>query len=357
MDYINSILEAIGKTPLLKLNKIGKDVNANVFVKLEHLNPSGSYKDRMALSMIDAAEKGETWNGKKLSPGGTVVEASAGNTASAVALVCAAKGYKSQIFLYRYNFEKGTDARFKITQAYGPEVKISSEPEKYLSEESAEAFFKINKDLPHVMAAKVDCAREEEKNPNTVWVDQIYNKANYRGQMSMGYEIFDQLDGKIDAVGCSASSGASLYGMCLALREKGIRPEITFGVVPEGSEQYIDMKKMESDRSEFHISDLKKRIAGAMGLQKWVTEKSILEQMIMDGYPDKFFCITDEEARAMANRLCREEGIYCGMSSGANVAVALKIASRMKKGQNVVTLIVDRRDRYLSEYPNDKYVV
>lgn len=357
MDYINSILEAIGKTPLLKLNKIGKDVNANVFVKLEHLNPSGSYKDRMALSMIDAAEKGETWNGKKLSPGGTVVEASAGNTASAVALVCAAKGYKSQIFLYRYNFEKGTDARFKITQAYGPEVKISSEPEKYLSEESAEAFFKINKDLPHVMAAKVDCATEEEKNPNTVWVDQIYNKANYRGQMSMGYEIFDQLDGKIDAVGCSASSGASLYGMCLALREKGIRPEITFGVVPEGSEQYIDMKKMESDRSEFHISDLKKRIAGAMGLQKWVTEKSILEQMIMDGYPDKFFCITDEEARAMANRLCREEGIYCGMSSGANVAVALKIASRMKKGQNVVTLIVDRRDRYLSEYPNDKYVV
>lgn len=357
MDYINSILEAIGKTPLLKLNKIGKDVNANVFVKLEHLNPSGSYKDRMALSMIEAAEKGETWNEKKLSPGGTVVEASAGNTASAVALVCAAKGYKSQIFLYRYNFEKGTDARFKITQAYGPEVKISSEPEKYLSEESATDFYKINKDLPHVMAAKVDCATEEERNPNTVWVDQIYNKANYCGQMSMGYEIFDQLDGKIDAVGCSASSGASLYGICLALREKGIRPEITFGVVPEGSEQYIDMKKMESDRSEFHISDLKKRIAGAMRLQKWVTEKSILEQMIMDGYPDKFFCITDEEARDMANRLCREEGIYCGMSSGANVAVALKIASRMKKGQNVVTLIVDRRDRYLSEYPNDKYVV
>jgi cystathionine beta-synthase len=357
MEYINSILEAIGNTPLLKLNKIGKDVNANVFVKLEHLNPSGSYKDRMALSMIEAAEKGDTWNGKQLSPGGTVVEASAGNTAPAVALVCAAKGYKSKIFLYRYNFEKGTDARFKITQAYGPEVNISSEPEEYLSEESAANFYSINKDLPHVMAAKVDCAAEEEKNPNTVWVDQIYNKANYRGQMSMGYEIFDQLDGKIDAIGCSASSGASLYGMCLALREKQVRLEITFGVVPEGSEQYIDMKKMESDRSEFHVSDLKKRIAGAMGLHKWVTEKSILEQMITDGYPDKFFCITDEEARAMANRLCREEGIYCGMSSGANVAVALKIASRMKKGQNVVTLIVDRRDRYLSEYPNDKYVV
>lgn len=357
MNYINSILEAIGQTPLLKLNRVAKDVEANVFVKLEHLNPSGSYKDRMALAMIEAAERGDTWNGKKLSAGGKVVEASAGNTAPAVALVAAVKGYKSEIFLYRYNFEKGTDARFNITQAYGPEVKISSEPEKYLSAEAAEEFYKLNKDLPHVMAAKVDCANEEENNPNTVWLDQIYNKANYLGQMSMGFEIFDQLDGKVDAIGCSTSSGASLYGMCLALKERGVRPEITFGVVPKASEQYIDMEDNVSNRDQFKLSDLKKSIAGAMGLQKWVTEKSILEEMISDGYPDKFFCISDEEARAMANRLCREEGIYCGMSSGANVAVALKIAAKMKKGQNIVTLIVDRRDRYLSEYPNDKYVV
>ncbi|HBA53244.1 MAG TPA: hypothetical protein DCZ04_01965, partial [Syntrophorhabdus aromaticivorans] len=128
VKYINSVLEAIGKTHLLKLNKIGKDVDANVFVKLEHLNPSGSYKDRMALAMIEAAEKGETWNGKRILPGATVVDASAGNTAPAVALVCAAKGYKAKIYLYRYYFEKEVDARFKITSAYGPEVKVSSDP-------------------------------------------------------------------------------------------------------------------------------------------------------------------------------------------------------------------------------------
>ena len=91
MNYINSITSAIGNTPLLKLNKIGKDVGANIFVKLEHLNPSGSYKDRMAYSMIQAAERGDTWNHRKLPDDGTVVEASAGNTAPALAMVCAAK--------------------------------------------------------------------------------------------------------------------------------------------------------------------------------------------------------------------------------------------------------------------------
>ena len=357
MKYINSILEAIGKTPLLKLNKLGSGIEANVFVKLEYLNPSGSYKDRMALAMVESAERGDTWNGKKLSPGGTVVEASAGNTAPAVALVCAAKGYKSKLFLYRYYFAKEVDARFKIVQAYGPQVEVSSDPEAYLPEDLLADFVEKHKDLPHVIAAKRDCCLEEERNQNTVWVDQIYNNANYRGQTEIGREIADQLDGKVDAIGCSASSGASLYGMCLAMRERGIKPEMVFGVVPGGSEEYIEMEKSEGRRGDFRISRLKKDVAKAMGLEKWVTEKSILEQLIDDGYPDVFFRVSDEEARNMANRLCSEEGIYCGMSSGANVAIALKIASRMKKGQNVVTLIVDRRDRYLSEYPNDKYVV
>lgn len=357
VNYINSVLETIGKTPLLKLNKIGRDAEANVFVKLEYLNPSGSYKDRMALAMIEAAERGETWNGRKLSPGGTVAEASAGNTAPAVALVCAVKGYTSKIFLYRYNFTGGMDARLKITQAYGPEVAISSEPDRYLSKEEAEAFFKESPDLPHVMAGKRDCALEEEQNPHAVWVDQIYNKANYEGQIGLGREIYEQLDGKVDAVGCSCSSGAALYGMCLGLKEKGLKPSIVFGIVPDGSEQYFTFEGSENDRGRFRVSDIRKRLAGAIGLDKWVSEKSIIDLMMEDGYPDKLFCVTAGEARAMANRLCSEEGLYCGMSSGANVAVALKIASRLKKGQNVVTLIVDRRDRYLSEYPDDKYVV
>ena len=160
MNYINNITEAIGHTPLLKLNRVGKDAGANVFVKLEHLNPSGSYKDRMALAMVEAAERGDTWNGKKLDEGGTVVEASAGNTAPAVAMVCAAKGYKAKIFLYRYQLEGGKNTRMLITQAYGPQVGISSEPDVYLTPEQIEepaafvsidvSFISLTKVLPPV---------------------------------------------------------------------------------------------------------------------------------------------------------------------------------------------------------------
>lgn len=357
MNYINSITEAIGNTPLLKLNNIGRHVGGNVFVKLEHLNPSGSYKDRMALSMINAALEGNTWNGKKLPPNGTVLEASAGNTAPAIACVCAAKGLKARLFLYRYQMENPNNSRMQITRAYGPEVTVSSEPETYLTEEEYAQLCPNEPDIPHVLAAKMDCQRIEDRDPDAVWVDQIYNPANLEGQKEMGREIYRQLDGKIDAIGCSASSGASLYGMCLGLAEQGLRPGLVFGVVPDGSECYLHLPKKECDYGEFEIGSSREKVAKAMGLEKWVTEKSIIHRMVEAGYPDKCFLVSDEEARDMANRLCREEGIFCGMSSGANVLIALEIAKRLGPGKNVVTTIVDRRDRYLTETPCEKYVV
>lgn len=357
MNYINNITEAIGHTPLLKLNNIGKDVGGNVFVKLEHLNPSGSYKDRMALSMVNAALEGKTWNGKKLPSDGTVLEASAGNTAPAIACVCAAKGLKSRLVLYRYQMEDPNNARMLITRAFGPEVTVSSEPTKYLTEEEFKHFCEEEPDIPHVLAAKMDCQVIEDDDPNAVWVDQIYNMANLEGQKEMGREIYNQLDGKIDAIGCSAASGASLYGMCLGLAEHGLRPEMIFGVVPVGSECYLNLPKEECNYGEYEIGSSRERVAKAMGLDKWVTEKSIIHKMVEEGYPDKCFLVSDEDARAMANRLCQEEGIFCGMSSGANVLIALEIAKRLGPGKNVVTTIVDRRDRYLTETPFEKYVI
>lgn len=358
MNYVNSILETVGNTPLLKLNKIGRDAGANIFVKLEYLNPSGSYKDRMALAMVEAAERGATWNGRKLMPGGMVIESSAGNTAPAVAMVCAAKGYQAKIFIYRYYIDnKDTDVRFKITEAYGPEVAVSSKPEKYARREDLEKLVGQNLDLLDILAGKKDCALEEEQNRNSVWVDQIYNPANYLGQTAIGAEIYQQLDGKVDAIGCSVSSGASLYGMCLGMEKYNHRPEMVFGVVPIGSEQYIEMDGLEAGLKDIKVSHMRTEIAKLMGVEKWTQEESILETMMNNGYPDKFFCVSNDEAHAMANRLCQEEGIYCGMSSGANVAVALKLSEFLGPGKNIVTLIVDRRDRYLSEYPNDKYVV
>lgn len=355
MHYINSITEAIGNTPLQKLNKIGAGIDANVFVKLEHLNPSGSYKDRMALSMIEAAERGETWNGRKLDADGIVVEASAGNTAPALALVCAARGYQSRFYLYRYMFESTTNSRMLITRAFGPEVEISHQATDYLSAEEIERFLKDEPDLLDVLAAKMDCQRAEDENPKVVWVDQIYNRSNFLGQKQMAKEIYEQLDGKIDAVGCSAAAGGTLYGLCAGLTELGVKLETTFAVVPYGTECYLKLDKDEAKRGEFHVSQARSEIAKSMGLTKWYTEKSIIQEMVEAGYPDVAFRVTDEQARAMANRLCQEEGIYCGMSSGANVLIALEIAKRLGKGKNVVTTIVDRRDRYMSEVPNEKY--
>ena len=355
MKYVNSMLEVIGNTPVLKLNKVAKDVPANVFVKLEYLNPSGSYKDRMALSMIEAAEKGLTWNNKKLKPEGVVVDASAGNAAPALAFVCAVKGYKAKLFIYKPML-KGPGVRLKITGAFGADISEARPPSDFLTEEEAKQFLKDDYDLTYIMAGKMQAYELEKNDPNVVWVDQIYNKYNYLGQMSIGYELYEQLDGKIDAWGCSVGSAATLFGTTLGLAEKNVHP-LTFGVVPYGAEVYLEVPKDESDKGEFKESNIGKELVEKMGLKKWQTEKSIIAEMLAKGYPDKIFKVNEEDARTMANRLCQEEGIYCGMSSGANVFVALKIAERLQKDQNVVTVIVDRRDRYLGEYPNDVFIV
>lgn len=132
---------------------------------------------------------------------------------------------------------------------------------------------------------------------------------------------------------------------------------MTFGVVPYTSEVYLDFQKVEAKKGEFRSSKAQRKLVDLMMLKKWQTEKSIVEEMVERGYPDEMFRVRDEKARDMANRLAREEGIWCGMSSGANVFAALKVAEGMKEGQNVVTVIVDRRDRYLGEWPNEVYVV
>jgi cystathionine beta-synthase len=355
MEYTNSMLELIGNTPLLKLNKVAKDVPASVFVKLEHLNPSGSYKDRMALAMVEAAEKGLTWNKRKLEPGGIVCDASAGNTAPALAFVCGVKGYHAILGIYA-PLLRGDSARLKITGAYGPEVFECRPPSDFMSEEFLAQIPEDQKELAWVIAGKRHMAELEQENENTVWIDQIYNQYNYIGQKAIGFEAFEQLNGKIDAWGCSVGSGATLLGCALALKEKGLDP-FTFGIVPYGSESYMKLEKPHAKKGEFEVSYMGRKLIEWMGLTKWQTEKSIVEVMIEKGYPDEFFQISAEDARNMANRLCQEEGIYCGMSSGANVLVALKIAERMEKDQNVLTVIVDRRDRYLGEYPDDIFVV
>lgn len=351
MDYCNNMLELIGNTPVLKLNKIGKDVDASVFVKLEYLNPSGSCKDRMALSMVEAAEKGLTWNGKKLKSGGIVCDASAGNTAPALAFVCAVKGYEIRLCTYKPML-RGASTRLKITDAYGADAtQCKLPPDEILERCETEE----ERQHAYIIAGKQQMYEFERDNPDVVWVDQIYNPYNTKGQMAMGREIYSQLDGRIDAWGCSIGSGGTFLGVALALRERGVKPW-TFGVVPHQT-GIVDISAGVAKRGEFGRPRIRERLIDLFGLKKWQTEESIVETMYKEGYPDEFYRVSAEDAREMANRLCREEGIWCGMSSGANVFAALKVAESMKSDQNIVTVIVDRRDRYLGEYPNDIYIV
>jgi cysteine synthase A len=356
MDYVNSMLEVIGNTPLLKLNRVGADVKANIFVKLEHLNPSGSYKDRMALSMVEAAERGETWNGKILKPGGTVADASAGNTAAALAFICAMKGYKIRLCSYAHflhSDDKRKSARLKISSAFGAEHYPCPLPDDKILDafdDEKEKRFAV------IIGGKYHMYELEQNNPDVVWVDQIYNDANWQGQMSMGEEIYKQLDGQIDAWGASIGSGATFLGVAKALKGHGVEP-YTFGVVPDEGTSLVDISKGIMDSTTMGRPPLRMKICEMLGLEKWVCEDSIVEKVYKEGYPDKWFGVTQVEARDTANRLCREEGIYCGMSSGANVFAALQVAKEMEPDTNVVVPIVDRRDRYMDEYPEDKYVV
>jgi len=147
------MLDLIGNTPLLKLKKVTRGIEANVYVKLELLNPSGSYKDRMALSMVEAAEKGFTWNGRRLKPGGIVCDASSGNTAPALAFICAVKGYRAKIGIYKPMVAKD-ETRLKITRIYGADVVVCPDPTEYIPKDVWEKLSDEEKNLSWVIAGK-----------------------------------------------------------------------------------------------------------------------------------------------------------------------------------------------------------
>ena len=153
MKLCGSMLDLIGNTPLLKLKKVTRGIEANVYVKLELLNPSGSYKDRMALSMVEAAEKGFTWNGRRLKPGGIVCDASSGNTAPALAFICAVKGYRAKIGIYKPMVAKD-ETRLKITRIYGADVVVCPDPTEYIPKDVWEKLSDEEKNLSWVIAGK-----------------------------------------------------------------------------------------------------------------------------------------------------------------------------------------------------------
>ncbi len=312
MKTVDSVLQLIGNTPLVKLNKVTSGVKAEVWVKTEYVNPTGSIKDRVALRMIEDAERQGV-----LKPGYTVVESSTGNTGTSLSFIGTLKGYR--VVIYETTPGKMGQEKKKFMMGYGAEVMTIS-PEKYddlgMGVPGAEI------ELP---GRRICLALE--KNPDVWWARQFANPSNVEAQRDTGREILEQTGGEVEAFVASIGTGGTLMGVAEVLKEKNRKTRVV-GAIPPGSK-----KEMKPGRP-YPVSEI---------------EGGIIAEMLMKpGLIDEVVTITDEEAVEMTERLWREEGVFAGVSSGANVVAALRLAEGMKRGQKVVTIMHDSGDRYLT---------
>ena len=309
MKLVDSMLELIGNTPIKKLNVVTKGLDVNVWVKLEYLNPSGSLKDRIALEMIEDAERSGA-----LKKGDTIIESSSGNTAMALSFVGAIKGYRRVIFMADVMAKE----KVEMIKRYGSEIRIVEFGEAGKDASVHGAYVEI--------PGRIKCKEMEESEPNVWWARQFSNPANYRGQMKLGREIFAQLGNKIDAFVTSVGTGGTVFGVGQVLKEQIPNIKIV-AVEPAGIFDHMTL-------SNFQI------IPGVAG--------GILKEISDSGVVDRLVKVEDEEAVEMYRRLCKEEGLFVGGSAGANVLTAIKIAKEMGKGSTVVTVLPDRADRYIT---------
>lgn len=298
------VLAAIGDTPIVRLRRVVPGAAANVLVKLESVNPTGSYKDRMALAMIEGAEASG-----RLRPGMRVVEFTGGSTGSSLAMVCAAKGYRFVVL------SSDAFAREKLLtmEAFGAELRM------------------VPSDGGKVTPALFERFQQEiavlANEPNTFWTDQFNNTDALTGYMGIGRELLEQTGGKIDAFCGAVGTGGMLMGVARALREGGSSARI-IALEPSTS------PAMTEGRGGPH------RVEG-------VGTGRIPPHMADRPY-DEARAIDEADGRAMAKRLAREEGLLVGTSSGLNVAAAVQLARELGPGKTVATVAVDTGLKYLA---------
>ena len=331
-----SILEYIGNTPLVKLTRVVGSPDVEIYVKCEFMNPGGSIKDRMALRMIEEAEKSG-----QLTPGGTIVDQSTGNTGPALAFVGAVKGYKVQLFLpAQLSGSYNPADRIRIARLYGCTV-TPIDLQEYM--DFTDKLSEVERAAAFVAIRMKQCYDFQVREPASWWANQLCNPNNAKTHREgTGREILAQMDGKVDAWVASIGTGGTLLGVAQTLKEAnpGL---IVSGVVP------TDDRRIEwvQSRAVHHFLD-------HFGLPKL---RFLIEDILDRGMLDHEIVVKNEDAKNMADRLCSEEGLFCGMSSGANVFAVIEMSKKMPKGSRIVTVLVDRRDRYFAEYPNEHYVV
>ena len=313
MTVVDGILELIGDTPMVKLRNIPKASDGEIYTKLEYLNPSGSMKDRIALEMIRQAEVDG-----KLKPGFTIVEASTGNTGIALSFVGRRMGYKVDIYMP----EGMTPERIRIMERYGTEIhELKLED---LTSEGSVAGAEV--EIP----TRLRCLELERSNPEIWWSRQFSNPANTAAHIKTGREILAQMKGEVDAFTMSIGTGGTLLGVARALKTE--LPDVRIVAVEPASARYP-------------LSKGYRKVPGASD----EVSGGIVADLLDSGILDEVVQVSNDEAVLMSDRLVSEEGLFAGVSAGANVHVALKIARQLSSDKKVVTILPDSGDRYLTE--------
>jgi cysteine synthase A len=298
------ILQAIGNTSIVRLRRVVPSNCADIFVKLEWENPTGSMKDRMALAVITRAEEDG-----RLKPGDTVVEYSGGSTGASLALVCAAKGYRLRVVTSDAFSQEKRDHM----AALGAELTL-------VPSEGGRTTRKLILDM-------IEAARALSREPHTFWVDQLNNHDSIAGYSSLGEEIWSQTNGKISAFVHSAGAAASARGVATVL--KRYQPGIRIVVVEPAESAVLSG----GQPGAHHIEGI------GIGRTPPLWDPTLVDEIVP---------VSTEAAEAMARRLAREEAIFAGTSSGGNVVAAIQVAERLGPNANVVTLMVDSGLKYLS---------
>lgn len=319
MKYYNNILETIGNTPLVKFNKITKDIPALVLAKMETFNPGHSIKDRMAVKMVEDAEAAGL-----LKPGGTIIEGTSGNTGMGLALAAIVKGYKLICTLA----DKQSKEKMDILRAMGAEVIVcptnveSDDPRSYYSVAK-----KLNEDIP-----------------NSYYPNQYDNMSNRTAHYEQtGPEIWEQTDGKITHLVVGVGTGGTISGSAKYLKEKN--PNIKIW----GIDTYGSVFKKYHETGEFDEKEIYSYITEGIG-------EDILPKNVDFDLIDHFEKVTDKDGVVMTRRLAREEGFFMGNSAGSAVAGLLQLKEQLTKDDVVVVIFHDHGSRYVGKMFNDDWV-